>query len=72
MSTTITIEDLEQMKQLIRKQAKCRNPKEIHQAEHEFVKDMTKKYGKAEAVELLTKVWKTAAMLRERQQEEES
>lgn len=71
MSTTITIEDLEQMKQLIRKQAKCRNGKQILEAEHKFVEEMTKKYGKAEAVELLTKVWKSAAMLRDRQQEEE-
>ena len=72
MTTPITIEDLEQMKQLIRSQAKCRNGKQILEAEHKFVEEMAKKYGKAEAVELLIKVWKTAAMLREKQQEEES
>ena len=65
----IADEDVKRMKQIA--EASLRTPpKELYHLEHEFTEDMAKKYGRAEAMRLLTKVWALSERLRNREAEQ--
>ena len=68
---TIAREDVNRMKELAEKVAVLTDPWAIHQLEHGFVDYMTAKYGKPEAIRMLTKVWKLSARLRSIRGQEE-
>ena len=67
---TIAREDVNRMKELAKASLQT-PPKELHHLERVFLDDMIRKYGKTEAMRLLTKVWELASKLEERKNEQE-
>ena len=65
----IADEDVQRMKQIA--EASLRTPaKQLYHLEHEFTEDMAAKYGRQEAMRLLTKIWALSERLRNREAEE--
>ena len=60
-------EDIERMKQIAKASLRT-PPKELYQLEHRFTEDMAKKYGRAEAMKLLTKIWELSERRRNREE----
>lgn len=68
---TIEREDVTRMKELAKASLQT-PPKELHHLERVFLNDMIRKYGKTEAMRLLTKVWELSARLKANRAEEEA
>ena len=60
----IAHEDVERMKELAQKVSKTSDPIRIHQMEHGFIDFMTVRYGKKEAIRMLSKVWTLSAKIK--------
>lgn len=68
---TVAREDVNRMKELAKASLRTPAP-QLQHLERVFLDDMTMKYGKTEAMRLLTKVWALSARLKENRAEEEA